>query len=193
LTYIINVQFDDQNHPVILYVTSKGYAPGSGNDPRTWRTARWTGSVTGSAWEIKEVTTSDHNYDKGDLSIDEYGAWRIIGPTGIGPQPYMTGGINSLWTSVDKGGSWSKIRTVGRDNGRSHTNVRLPLNAHPDFYGFWADGDAYNSSGGSHLFFSDKEMKHVWQLPAIMTTEFAKPNLYWSSEPPPPPRNLRLQ
>lgn len=88
LVYLKDLQFDKQGRPIILFLTSRGYAAGPANDPRTWRTARWTGST----WDIRPFTTSDHNYDFGSLYVEADGTWRIIAPTEPGPQPYGAGG-----------------------------------------------------------------------------------------------------
>ena len=48
LVYIKDLNFDAQHRPVLLYMTSRGYASGPANDPRTWHTARWTGTAVGS-------------------------------------------------------------------------------------------------------------------------------------------------
>ncbi len=78
LVYLKQLQFDADGRPVILYLTSRGFAPGPANDPRTWRIARWTGK----AWDYRDVTTSDHNYDYGSLYLEADGTWRLIAPTG---------------------------------------------------------------------------------------------------------------
>ena len=72
LVYLKEVQFDADGHPVILFLTSRGHAPGPANDPRRLRTSRWTGSQ----WETRDVTTTDHNYDFGPLYIEPDGTWR---------------------------------------------------------------------------------------------------------------------
>lgn len=52
--------------------------------------------------------------------------------------------------------------------------VRRPVNAYPDFYAFWADGNPDKLSP-SHLNFTNKASDRVWQLPYDMTEAFAKP------------------
>ncbi|RUL82171.1 BNR-4 repeat-containing protein [Tautonia sociabilis] len=54
LVYLKDLQFDAEGRPVILFLTSRGYASGPENGPRTWQTAQWTGS----SWRIRPVTTS---------------------------------------------------------------------------------------------------------------------------------------
>jgi hypothetical protein len=160
LVYVKNVQFDRRGRPVILYLTSRGYASGPKNDPRTWRTAHWTGRE----WRIRTVTTSDHNYDFGSLGIDADGTWRLIAPTEPGPQPYTTGGEMVLWTSRDEGATWTRVKQLTRNSPRNHTYARLPVNAHPNFYALWADGDTKRASE-SYLYFTDRDGRRVWRLP----------------------------
>ena len=170
LVYLKTVEFDAAGHPVILYLTSKGYESGPKNDPRTWRTARWTGKN----WEIRDVTRSDHNYDFGSLYIESGGAWRIIAPTEPGPQAYCTGGEMVMWLSRDQGKTWTRVKQLTRNSPRNHTYARKPVNAHPDFYALWADGDAKKPSE-SFLYFTNQSGSRVWRLPGVMKSEFAKP------------------
>lgn len=174
LVYLKDLNFDLEGQPVILYLTSKGYEPGPDNDPRVWMTARWMGNV----WDFRQITESDHNYDHGSLSIETDGAWRIIAPTEAGPQAYGTGGQIVLWTSKDEGKTWEREKQLTHDAERNHTYARRPLRAHPDFYAFWADGDAFQRSG-SNLYFTDKEGDHVYRLPTKMMSETAAPKAAW--------------
>ncbi|WP_268034059.1 BNR-4 repeat-containing protein [Algoriphagus sp. PAP.12] len=168
LVYINDLNFDAEGNPVILFVTSKGYESGPKNDPRTWRTARFTGTE----WEILPMTESDNNYDMGSLYIDKKGTWRVIGPTAKGPQVYNTGGEMELWTSKNQGESW-KVKSITRNSEYNHTYARRPLNTHPEFFAFWADGHGREKSV-SRLYFCDSKGK-VYQLPIKMNGDFAKP------------------
>ncbi len=58
LVYLKEVQFDADGHPVIMYLTSRGYAPGPANDPRTWRLARGTATPGKSATSRRRTTTT---------------------------------------------------------------------------------------------------------------------------------------
>ena len=60
----------------------------------------------------------------------------------------------------------------------NHTYARRPLDAHPDFYAMWADGDPLQPSESS-LYFTDRDGRHVWKLPTVMTEPFAKPQVAW--------------
>lgn len=168
--YIHDLNFDSHGRPIILYLTSKGYESGPKNDPRIWRTARWTGT----AWDIQGTIVSDSNYDCGSLYIEGDSLWRIIGPTQPGPQRYNPGGEVAVWTSTDQGKTWQMVRQVTRNSEFNHTYVRRPVNAHPDFYAFWADGHARQPSP-SRLYFCDKNGEHVWRLPPVMEGDFARP------------------
>lgn len=170
LVYLKDLQFDAEGRPVLLYLTSKGYAAGPAGDPRTWNTARWTGKV----WDIRPFTTSDHNYDFGSLYLEADGTWRIIAPTEPGPQRYGTGGEITLWISRDQGKNWKKEKVLTKDSSRNHSYARRPVNAHPDFYALWADGDTRKLSESS-LYFTNKAGDKVWRLPARMPDDFARP------------------
>jgi hypothetical protein len=169
--YTIDIRYDADDRPIILYLTSKGYESGPKNDPRTWTTARWTGT----AWEIRPVTTSDNNYDFGSLWFDEDGTWRIVGATETGPQEYNTGGEIAMWISRDRGATWTKQRQLTSGSPRNHTFVRRPLDAHPDFFALWADGNARKYSE-SRLYFCDRD-GNVRVLPRAMSSDFASPEL----------------
>ncbi len=169
LVYIHDLDLDRAGRPVILYVTSAGHQPGPSGDPRWWTVAVWTGS----AWRITEVTRANHSYSTGSLSLagDE---WRIIGPTETGPQPMGSGGEVAVWLSRDEGRTWTKTHDVTTASAMNHNYVRRTMNAHPDFYLFWADGNP-DTLSPSHLYFANKAGDRVWQLPYDMTEEFAKP------------------
>lgn len=168
--YMKDLNFDGDRNPVILYVTSRGAHAGPQNDPRTWTTARWTGN----RWEIRPAMVSDNNYDTGCLHIESEGRWRIIGPTETGPQPYNTGGEIALWTSADQGRTWTKERTVTENSLYNHSYARRPVNAHPDFYAFWADGHG-RSISESRLYFCNANGDRVFRLPPVMTHQAQPP------------------
>jgi len=167
--YMKDLAFDSEGRPVILYLTSGGWESGPVNDPRTWCTARWTGSD----WEIRGTIRSDNNYDTGSLYVERDDLWRIIGPTQPGPQAYNTGGEVAMWTSSDQGKTWQMVKQLTHDSELNHTYCRKPVNAHPDFYALWADGHGRQPST-SRLYFCDKE-GNVRMLPPVMEGEFAKP------------------
>ena len=160
--YLKDLQFDHLDHPVLLYLTSKGYQSGPANNPRTWTIARWTGSK----WKISAITTSDNNYDFGELWIKNENDWRLIAPTEPGPQAFNPGGEIAAWVSIDRGESWTKQKQLTFGSKRNHTYVRGVRNAHPDFVCIWADGHGRKPSD-SKLFFSDSR-GNVFQLPQQM-------------------------
>ena len=81
-----------------------------------------------------------------------------------------------MWSSNDEGATWTKLKTLTHDSPLQQTFVRQPLHAHPQFYAYWADGDAMRPSH-SHLFFTDKEGSAVWKLPEEMTGDTATPQV----------------
>jgi hypothetical protein len=167
--YLKDLAFTREGHPVILYLTSKGYEPGPASGPFQWQTARWTGK----AWDYRALTASDHNYDHGSLYIEEDGTWRVIAPLAPGPQPFGTGGDMELWTSRDQGQSWSRRATLTSGSRYNHSYARKPVNAHPDFYAFWADGSPLEPTP-SALYFSTRDGR-VFRLPQQMNGATAKP------------------
>jgi hypothetical protein len=174
LVYLKDLNFDAQGKPVILFLTSKGYESGPKNDPRTWHTARWTGS----AWDLHPITTSDNNYDHGSLYIEADGTWRLIAPTDPGPQAYNPGGEMVMWISPDQGQTWKKLKHLTRNSTLNHTYARRPLSAHPDFYALWADGNPRQPSE-SRLYFTNQKGDHVWRLPTHIDGACAAPEIAW--------------
>jgi len=172
LVYICDTTADADGHPVILYITSKSHQPGPRGNPRTWKIARWTGTE----WLFHPITTALHNYDMGSIYIEKEGTWKVIAPIGAGPQEWGTGGEMELWTSKDQGATWAKQREVTSKSPRNHSYARRPQNAHPEFYAYWADGDA-DSFSESHLYFTNKAGDKVWHLPYDMIEAFATPTL----------------
>jgi len=175
--YLKDLAFDAAGRPIILFLTSKGWQSGPQNDPRTWRTARWTGH----RWEILGSITSDNNYDTGSLYVESGSSWRIIGPTEPGPQPYNTGGEVAMWISTDQGHSWQMAEQLTRNSSLNHTYCRRPVNAHPDFYCFWADGHGRRPSQ-SRLYFASKEGT-VRRLPPEMESDLATPPVLSAEDP----------
>lgn len=162
LVYLKDIRFDNEGHPIILYMTSAGHESGPENDPRIWHTARWTGAE----WEINDITKSDNNYDHGSLYIEDKGVWKIIAPTERGPQPYNPGGEMALWESNDQGKTWSMTKQMTSNSPYNHTYARRPMNAHPDFYAIWADGHGRQPSA-SRIYICDFE-GNVFLLPPTM-------------------------
>ncbi|TWT93913.1 BNR-4 repeat-containing protein [Stieleria varia] len=167
--YLKDLRFDENDFPVLLYITSGGYESGPKNDPRTWMIARWTGAE----WRFSEITTSDNNYDMGELWLQANDDWRVIAPTGDGAQAYNPGGEIVMWQSRDQGASWKMMRELTRNSPMNHGYVRRVLNAHPDFIGIWADGHGRQPSD-SRLYFTNAD-GDVFQLPEVMESNSASP------------------
>lgn len=171
--YINDVAFDAAGHPVIFYLTSKGHESGPENAPHAWHVAHWTGQ----RWAIHDVAQSDHNYDMGSLYV-EGETWRIIAPLRPGPQSYGTGGELTLLESRDKGKTWRNVRDLTANSPRNHAYPRRPLGVNPDFYAYWADGNARRPSF-SALYFCNRQGE-VFQLPPQMTGDVEKPKRVFS-------------
>jgi hypothetical protein len=170
LVYIHDLDLDRHGRPVILYITSADFRPGPSGDPRWWTIAR----ATPDGWQYSEVTRANHNYTTGSLYLEDDAAWRIVGPTEPGPQPVGSGAEVAVWISRDQGKTWAKDRDVTAGSPFNHNYVRRPVNAHPDFYAFWADGDP-DQLTPSHLYFANRTGDRVWRLPYDMADESAPP------------------
>ena len=173
LVYLKDLNFDAAGRPVILYLTTGGHAPGPASGDREWLTAHWDGGE----WVRRPFTTTDHNYDFGSLYIED-GEWRIIAPTEPGPQPHATGGEMVLWTSRDAGRSWKREKQLTHSSEFNHTYARRPVDAHPQFYALWADGNPLTPSE-SRLYFTDRDGSGVWRLPVTMNGDFSKAEAVW--------------
>lgn len=170
LAYLQDLNFDKRGGPVILHTVARHWEPGPEHGIREWRVAHWTGRE----WALRAIAASDNNYDTGCLHIEEDGTWRIIGPTETGPQAHNPGGEMAVWVSKDEGKTWNKVRDVTRSSVFNHTYARRPVNAHPDFYAYWADGHGRRPSE-SRLYFCDKTGRKVYRLPYTMDKETEKP------------------
>lgn len=168
--YINDVNFDKRGYPVILYETTRGWRPGPVNGPRKWYTAHWKPE---EGWVILPVTTSDNNYDMGSLYVEKDGTWRIIAPTFPGPQPFNTGGNIAMLVSYDQGHNWNMVKVLTPGSKNNQQFPRRPINANPDFYAFWADGNGRKPSK-SNLYFCDKK-GNVFMLPRKMEKDEMKP------------------
>ena len=169
LMYVVDINFDKDGNPILLYVTSGGHQPGPANEPRFWEILHWDGEE----WKNHVVTRSDHNYDQGVLKV--YGdRWVIIGPTGVGPQQWQTGGEVEKWESFDQGARWEKVRSITWNSERNHKYVRRPVNAADPFYFYWADGNPHEVSK-SHLYFGESSGDRYWKLPYDMEDDYAEP------------------
>jgi len=170
LVYLKDIRLDNEGNPAILIITSHSHQPGPDNGLRLWRVVRWTGKE----WNISTVTTAFHNYDQGSLIIKENNVWQIIAPTETGPQEHGTGGEVALWESQDQGDTWTKLRDVTQNSPRNHAYCRSPINAHTDFFAFWADGNPDKHSP-SFLYFTNQSGDTVWRMPENVTEDWMKP------------------
>lgn len=169
LMYGMDLNFDTNGNPVMLYIVSNNYQPGPNGDPRVWTVTRWDGVE----WLTSTVTTSDHNYDTGSLYIRP-DRWLVIGPTQTGPQVYQTGGEVAVWQSLNEGATWQMVRQITTNSVYNHTYARRPVNAADPFSVFWADGDPITVTP-SHLFFGNLDGTRVWQLPYDSSAVLSSP------------------
>ena len=168
--YINTMKFDSQNRPIIVYIVSKGYRAGPKDGPREWKIARWTGTE----WKVFDTgIKSANNYDFCTLYLDSDQDLRLIGASAPGPQLYNPGGEIQSWVSHDGGATWSFEKSLTQGSARNHNYPRQPLNVHPDFYAFWADGNGRRPSV-SRLYFCDRDL-NVYRMPLIFEGPFATP------------------
>jgi hypothetical protein len=173
--YLKDVNFTPRGDPVILFLTSPTHLPTPG--PRQLRIA----CFTDGKWVIRDVLQTDHDYDHGSLYI-EGDVWTVVGAFLQGPQRDATGGRIGIWRSTDQGRHWREVRRLDHAGPRNDTYVRRPLNANPQFWSFWADGDAEKKSGVD-IFFADRAGKR-FRLPRVFTAGemFARPEAMTAAE-----------
>lgn len=166
--YVKDLNFDKKGNPIVMVVSSKGFKAGPENNPRTWEVFSYN-----KIWKNSKVTTSDNNYDTGSIYVDKDGSWQIVGPSRQGPQHYNPGGEITMWKSTNKGETWVESKQLTKNSLMNHNYVRRPLDNHPDFYGFWADGHGRKPSE-SHLYFCNKDGV-IFRLPRNFTQKTIKP------------------
>jgi hypothetical protein len=169
LCYIKDLAYDHELRPVILFVTARDWRPGPQAGPHELQVARWDGA----AWRFHYICACDSNYDSGTLNVRSAGSWRVWATSGIGPQPFNTGGEIELWLSPDSGATWERRCPTTQHSLLNHSHPRAVVNAHPEFAALWADGHAREPSR-CRLYFSDVEGR-AWQLPSSMTGEDEAP------------------
>ena len=184
LVYMKDIDYDAAGNPILMYLTvsdatGSGHTSGPKPGGRMIHTAHWTGSI----WRIRDVMPTDHNYDHGELVVEQDGTWRLTAPFIDGPQQYGTGGEIGVWTSQNEGASWQLLDQLTEGSQFNHTYVRHPSNAHDDFYSYWADGNAFAQSA-SRLYFAGKNGT-VYRMPTNFTGDFAAPELAGASIPAP--------
>lgn len=167
--YLKDLVYDSDGHPCALYLTSQHNLSGPRGGERVW----WFARFNGTQWDHHQITTSDNNYDMGELARVEDGTWRLLAPTTPGPQLWNTGGEMTLFVGSADGSAWQRQRQVTSNSPHNHSYARRPLDAHDQFAWIWADGHA-RSISVSHFYFSDID-GNAYQLPARMSSEWALP------------------
>ena len=166
LVYMKDIAFDHRGNPMIFYLLSKGYESGPENGLRTWMITRWDGRD----WKTNQITTSDSNYDTGCMHYVNQGKIVVLGPMFEGPQPYNPGGEMGLIESDDDGKTWIVPKQLTCNSKYNHTYARKPVNVHPEFFSFWADGNPREVSA-SRLYYYDYKMNQVYKLPGRMESK----------------------
>jgi len=169
--YIKDIAFDKNNNPVIMVVSSKGFAAGPANNPRTWELFSYD-----KGWKNCKITTSNNNYDTGSLFINTQNEWEVYAPTEMGPQPYNPGGEMVCWKSIDSGKTWNIKNKMTSKSEMNQNYLRGVVNGKNDFFGIWADGNGRKPSV-SHIYFCNKN-GDVFQLPRETTEDMILPLKY---------------
>jgi hypothetical protein len=171
--------FDEDDHPVILYITAFGAAPVLENSPRVWKITRWTGEE----WITRNVTVSDHIYDMGTFFIHE-DRWSLIAPALPGPQAGFTGGEVGVYETKDPDQDWWQLkRRVTLDSPFNHGYMRRPHNPVDPFFAIWADSNSQENSI-SRIYFTNSRGDRLFKLPYKMEGDYAEPA---ELNPPIPP------
>lgn len=175
--YVTDLNYDAQGRPVIAYVTSKGFESGPEMGPRYFCVARWNGEE----WLFSQIAQVDNNYEYAMIYPEEAdsGTLRLVGSFEDGPQAYNTGGEISQWVSRDNGASWKKEFQLTENSAVNQCFPRRTIDASPEFYAFWAEGDGRKKSI-STLLFSTKDGK-VYALPREMKEDWEEPVLLWQA------------
>jgi hypothetical protein len=168
LVFVKDLKFDEQGNPVLLYVTSRHFNHGPQGDPRTFVVSRFADGQ----WRHTPVTTTDHNYDYGSLDLRTT-PWRMLAASGAGPQAGYTGGEIVFYTSDDQGATWKPGPEVTSGSRVNQNYPRIAIDAHPNFYALWADGNPLRVSP-SQLYFCNARGE-VFRLPSRMEVDRAKP------------------
>ena len=171
--YITDLTYDAKGRPIVAYVTSKGFESGPEMGPRYFCVARWTGDE----WRYSTVCEVDNNYEYAMIYPEEAdsGVLRLVGSFEDGPQAFNTGGEISQWVSRDDGETWQKEFQLTEKSDVNQCFPRRTIDASPDFYAFWAEGNGREKSI-STLRFSTKDGR-VYALPREMREDRESPTL----------------
>lgn len=159
LVYLMDIVFDNNDNPVILYNISKKYLPDRNQSERYLKVAFYKDGK----WEFVNITYTDHNYNMGTLYADE-NKWIVAVPTFQGPQMYSAGGEIELWVSTDNGLTWNSEKLLTRNSPLNHNYVRRVVNAEDDFSFIWSSGSGLEASE-SRLYYSDINGDRVIMMP----------------------------
>ncbi len=158
LVYVKSLAFDADGHPLILFVTvpdgdgaghDAGPHTGSGYASIAGRRKVRTAHFDGRSWGFRDVTTTDHNYDHGEIWVDEEDRWHVLGAFVDGPQKWGTGGDIALYSSGDEGRTWTLDKQLTQAESLNMAYPRLVQNAADGFLALWADGDGWGEASDS--------------------------------------------
>ena len=88
------------------------------------------------------------------------GGGRVViakGEHPCGGRRYNPGGELECWRTEDAGSSWRLERRLTERSVRNMNYARQPVDAQPEFYAFWADGNGRDVSP-SRLYYCDREL-----------------------------------
>lgn len=159
LVYIMDIVFDKNENPVILYNISDSYLPDKTVTVRFLKVAYFKDD----SWNFKTISETDHNYNMGTIYVNE-DSWKIAVPTKAGPQKGSPGGEIELWVSKNEGSSWNSEGVINYDDPFNHNYVRRVVNANSEFAFFWSSGHGFKPSE-SKLYFSDINGKNTISMP----------------------------
>ena len=174
LVYLKDLNFDAQGHPVILFLTSKGFEPGPENGPRAMenRALDRQGMGHSPLYHLRQQLRPRLALYRAGRNVANHRSDRSR------PAALQSGRRNGDVDQPDQGATWKRVKQLTHNSPRNHTYARRPLNAHPDFYALWADGNARQPSE-SCLYFTNQRGDHVWRLPPALTADFATPEQAW--------------
>ncbi|MEQ9310826.1 MAG: BNR-4 repeat-containing protein [Balneolaceae bacterium] len=147
LVFVMDISFDLDSNPVILYNVSSSPFPDSS------KADLMVAFYQNQQWNIRTISSTDHNYNMGTIQIVD-SDWAVIVPTDKGPQENAAGGELVYWKSSDNGFSWEIERRITDNSSNNNNYVKKVKNARSEFSYIWADGNAEIPSV-SNLYYTD--------------------------------------
>ncbi len=110
LVYLKQVQFDAEGHPVIVFLTSGGWAPGPANGPHTWRLANGTAKRGELATSPPRTTTTTSVRCISTIRPRGNSSPHRSGTAALWHRRAMV-----VWSSRDAGQTWQRAKTLTHD------------------------------------------------------------------------------